>query len=257
MLIAIFLVVLFTLLPLMVAVGATNFPFTDFDDGFFARIGEAVVGKFLGIYIVFASAVSCVAMFLSEMSSDSFQLMGMAERGMLPEIFSHRSRYGTPWVAILFSATGIVALSLMSLLEIVELLNFLYVLATLIEFAAFIKLRFAHPELHRPFRIPLGNFGVCVMLMGPMFFLAYVLFMAPFKTWAICGAATCVGCGLYYVLCHPVTRQCCKFLAINEEFALSHEGGGEEQGTEDEGTGRGFSYGSNGDYVAALGEEEV
>lgn len=59
-------------------------------------------------------------MYLGEMSADSFQLMGMAERGMLPAVFARRSRHGTPTLAILFSATGILVLSLMSFLEIVR-----------------------------------------------------------------------------------------------------------------------------------------
>ncbi len=54
------------------------------------------------------------------MSADSFQLMGMAERGMLPSAFAHRSRHGTPTLAIFFSAGGILVLSLMSFIEIVR-----------------------------------------------------------------------------------------------------------------------------------------
>ncbi|XWS40233.1 hypothetical protein CRYUN_Cryun18bG0122600 [Craigia yunnanensis] len=41
------------------------------------------------------AAPSNMGMFLPEMSSDSFQLEGMASRGMLPELFAKMSRYGT------------------------------------------------------------------------------------------------------------------------------------------------------------------
>lgn len=67
------------------------------------------------------SAIASVGMFEGEMSADSFQLMGMAERGMLPAAFARRSRHGTPTLAILFSAGGILVLSLMSFLEIVRI----------------------------------------------------------------------------------------------------------------------------------------
>jgi len=44
-----------------------------------------------------AAAMSNMFMFVAEMSSDSFQLLGMAERGMLLEFFGKRSCYETPY----------------------------------------------------------------------------------------------------------------------------------------------------------------
>lgn len=46
------------------------------------------------------------------MSSDSFQLLGMAERGFLPACLARRSRYETPTFAIVLSSVGICALSM-------------------------------------------------------------------------------------------------------------------------------------------------
>ncbi|WOL05434.1 putative polyamine transporter [Canna indica] len=65
-----------------------------------------------------ASALSNMSMFITEMSSDSYQLLGMAERGMLPEFFSKRSCYGTPLMGILFSISGVLLLSWMSFQEL-------------------------------------------------------------------------------------------------------------------------------------------
>ena len=45
------------------------------------------------------------------MSTDSFQLQGMAERGFLPAAFARRSRHGTPTLAIAFSSLGIMAMA--------------------------------------------------------------------------------------------------------------------------------------------------
>lgn len=50
--------------------------------------------------------------------SDSFQLLGMSERGMLPEFFAVRSRHGTPTAAILFSASGVLLLSWMNFSQV-------------------------------------------------------------------------------------------------------------------------------------------
>ena len=47
----------------------------------------------------------------AEMSTDSYQLLGMAERGFLPAAFARRSVHGTPTLAILFSSLGIMAMA--------------------------------------------------------------------------------------------------------------------------------------------------
>lgn len=122
MLYAIVLVVITTALPLVIAVVGTSFAYSEYKDGFFSVVGEALVGKWLGVYIVFASVLSSVGMFESEMSSDAFMLMGLAERGHIPAIFAKRSAYGTPTAAICFSAMGILVLSSFSFLEIGRLL---------------------------------------------------------------------------------------------------------------------------------------
>ena len=56
--------------------------------------------------------VSQIGQFEAEMSSDSFQLLGMAERGFLPACLARRSRYETPTLAIVLSSAGICALSM-------------------------------------------------------------------------------------------------------------------------------------------------
>ena len=118
------------------------------------------------------------------MCSDSFQLLGMAERGFLPAALAKRSRYGTPTLAIILSSLGILMLVTFDFLQvchapsagrrlhasntvswcmllieppdssspraqIVELLNIIYCLAELLEFAAFIRLRITAPDMKR------------------------------------------------------------------------------------------------------------
>lgn len=80
----------------------------------------------------------------------------MAERGMLPARLARKSKYGSPPLALLLSCSGMVLAVFSTFTEVVELLNFLYCLAELLEFAAFVRLRIIAPDLHRPFRIPLG-----------------------------------------------------------------------------------------------------
>ena len=49
--------------------------------------------------MVAAAAVSQIGQFEAEMSSDSFQLQGMAERGFLPKALARRSKHDTPTVS--------------------------------------------------------------------------------------------------------------------------------------------------------------
>ncbi len=67
--------------------------------------------------------VSQIGQFEAEMSSDSFQLLGMAERGFLPACLARRSRYETPTLAIVLSSVGICALSMFDFRQVGTLHN--------------------------------------------------------------------------------------------------------------------------------------
>ncbi|KAE8687061.1 Polyamine transporter PUT1 [Hibiscus syriacus] len=138
-------------------------------------------------------ALSNMGMFLAEMSSDSFQLEGMAIRGMLPELFAKRSPYGTPLVGILFSASGVILLSWMSFQEIVAAENFLYCFGMIMEFIAFVKLRIDHPAESRPYKIPLGTVGSIIMCIPPTVLILVVLAFASFKVMVISMVAIMIG----------------------------------------------------------------
>ena len=59
----------------------------------------------------------------AEMCSDSFQLLGMAERGFLPAVLAKRSRYGTPTLAIVLSSLGILMLVTFDFLQVLAPLD--------------------------------------------------------------------------------------------------------------------------------------
>lgn len=74
--------------------------------------GEVVQvgGKWLSWWVVAAAAVSQIGQFEAEMSSDSFQLLGMAERGFLPAALAKRSKHDTPTLGVILSSIGILTL---------------------------------------------------------------------------------------------------------------------------------------------------
>jgi amino acid transporter len=111
-----------------------------------------VGGNWLAWWIILAAAASQIGQFQAEMSSDSYQLQGMAERGFLPKALASRSKHGTPTYGILLSSLGVMGLASFSFVDIVELLNAIYCLAELLEFAAYIWLRIRAPNLPRPYK---------------------------------------------------------------------------------------------------------
>lgn len=171
------------LLPLMIAIGSTDAKQEDWTEGFLARIAWDVVGPWLGGWVVFSAGISNLALFQAKMSSDAFALLGMAERGYLPKLFSHRSQHKTPTVGII---AGLVVILLLSNLEnlpsLIEMLNFCYCGALLLEYAAFIKLRISKPDMHRPYKIPIGTVACCICLVPNFAAIMLVMSLASYRT---------------------------------------------------------------------------
>eukprot|EP00850_Spirogloea_muscicola_P024097 SM000441S16121 [mRNA] locus=s441:24154:27283:+ [translate_table: standard] len=197
---AVFLVVGTYLVPLLAGTGALYPDRAAWNDGYFADVGALIGGSWLKWWIMAAAAFSNMGLFEAEMSSDSFQLLGMAERGLLPDVFARRSKYGTPVLAIVCSASGVIALCWMDFQEIVELLNFLYCFGMLLEFAAFIWLRVSQPHLDRPFKIPVGAAGAIVLCLAPSLTLVLVMCLASKNTIIVSFLVSLLGFLLYPLL---------------------------------------------------------
>eukprot|EP00879_Flechtneria_rotunda_P007417 GHRR01007781.1.p1 GENE.GHRR01007781.1~~GHRR01007781.1.p1 ORF type:complete len:454 (+),score=154.91 GHRR01007781.1:1207-2568(+) len=173
---AVVLVVASYFLPTLAALGV-SIDTADWQLGYYGKVAQQVGGNWLAWWIVLAAAASQVGQFQAEMSSDSYQLQGMAERGFLPKALARRSRHGTPTYGILLSSLGVVCLASFSFVDIVELLNAVYCLAELLEFAAFVWLRIKAPYLPRPYRVPLPTWGLIVLLTPATLLLLAVLIL--------------------------------------------------------------------------------
>ncbi|KAL9246991.1 hypothetical protein vseg_020466 [Gypsophila vaccaria] len=187
--------------PLLAGTGAVPLNRELWQDGYFADLAKVIGGTWLCWWIQGAAAMSNMGMFVAEMSSDSFQLLGMAERGMIPELFAKRSRHGTPLVGIMFSASGVILLSWLSFEEIVAAENFLYCFGMILEFIAFIMLRMKQPAVSRPYKIPLGTVGSIVMCIPPTILICVVLALASVKVMIVSLIAVAIG-----LLLHPALK---------------------------------------------------
>ncbi|KAL8063834.1 hypothetical protein ABFX02_01G052700 [Erythranthe guttata] len=193
---AMILVVLAYFLPLLTGTGAIPLNRELWTDGYFSEVAKLIGGAWLSWWIQAAAAMANMGMFVAEMSADSFQLLGMAERGMLPEVFARRSRYGTPLVGILFSASGVLMLSWMSFQEIVAAENFLYCFGMALEFTAFVRLRIKAPFAPRPYKVPVGKVGAVLICVPPMVLMCIVLAFSTLKVFVV--SVGCVGIGLVF-----------------------------------------------------------
>ncbi|MCO5560174.1 hypothetical protein L7F22_013782 [Adiantum nelumboides] len=219
---AVILVVSSYLLPLLAGTGAIDVDRNKWSDGYFADIAVALGGAWLGWWMEISAAVSNMGMFEAEMSSDAFQLLGMAELGMLPRFFGNRSRHGTPTLGILASATGVLLLSSLSFKEIIAAENYLYCFGMIAEFAAFLWLRMKRPDLPRPYKLPLGLIGSAIMCIPPTILIVLVMVLATTKVIVISFVAAFAGFALYPCLGLVKQKNWIAF-STDSEFAMSKD----------------------------------
>jgi len=214
LLIAVALIVVSYLTPLLIGLGTDATP-DAWTSGHYATVAFELGGPLLQIWVIGAAAVSNAGQFLAEMSSDSFQLLGMAERGFLPSVLAQRSRHGTPTLAIILSSLGVIGITCLNFLEIVELLNAIYCLAELVEFSAFLWLRIKAPELKRPYRVPLDTIGLCLVLTPATVLLGVMIAMPimrrNLRVLLYCGVGSVCGGLLYYLMQFLREGQWCHF----------------------------------------------
>ncbi|KAH9753651.1 putative polyamine transporter [Citrus sinensis] len=208
---ALILVIFGYFFPLLVGTGAIPLDRDLWTDGYFSDIAKVLGGVWLRWWIQGAAAMSNMGMFVAEMSSDSFQLLGMAERGMLPEVFAKRSRYGTPLIGIIFSASGVVLLSWLSFQDIVAAENFLYCFGMIMEFIAFIWLRIQYPAASCPYKIPTGTVGAIIMCIPPTILICVVLALSTLKVAALSIGAVVIGLVMQPCLKYAEKKRLMKF----------------------------------------------
>lgn len=54
-----------------------------------------------------------------------------------------------------------------------------------------------HGDLYRPYAIPLGTVGVCVLLFPAAIFVVVLAAFSSMLTWAVAGLAVLIGWGMY------------------------------------------------------------
>ncbi|XP_030458472.2 probable polyamine transporter At3g13620 [Syzygium oleosum] len=221
---ALLVAVIFTcvsyLIPLFAVTGAVSVDQSEWESGFHAIAAEMIAGKWLKVWIEVGAVLSAIGLFEAQLSSSAYQVLGMADIGILPEFFAVRSKwFGTPWVGILLSSLISIGVSYMDFTDIVSSANFLYSLGMLLEFAAFIWLRRKLPSLKRPYRVPLGVPGLVVMCLIPSAFLVVIMVIATKVVYLVSGLMTLGGIGWFFLMKFCKSRKIFKFDISDVEVA--------------------------------------
>jgi amino acid transporter len=161
-------------------------------------VAYLIAGNWLKYWMEIGAVLSLVGLFEAQLSSAAYQLLGMSDLGFIPKIFGERSKFNTPWLAILISTIIAIAMTSLSFTEIISTVNFLYSLGMLLEFASFLKLRKKFPTMKRPFKVPLGFFSLILMCIVPSVLLVYVMMVATKVVFVASAFITLLGIVLYY-----------------------------------------------------------
>ncbi|MQM01960.1 hypothetical protein Taro_034714, partial [Colocasia esculenta] len=206
------------LVPLLAGTGALDVPRDQWTDGFLADAAGMIMGKWLKIWVEVGAVLSAVGLYEAQLSSSSFQLLGMADLGLLPRAFAARARwFRTPWLAIVVSTVVTLSVSFMSFDNIIASTNFLYSLGMLLEFASFLWLRWKRPGITRPFRVPLRLPGLVIMCLVPSGFLVFVMVVGTWQVYAIGAGLTALGIAIYHAMRYCKSKGWFEFTKVVQE----------------------------------------
>ncbi|MBT5889983.1 MAG: APC family permease, partial [Halieaceae bacterium] len=147
----------------------------------FVDIGRTLGGTALGHALLASAVLGNLALYLDYMASGARPLQALADDGLFPPIISHVSkRFGTPIAAIALVA-GVNAVLIAGPFQSLVIIDvMLMVCSYAVIFIAAVHLRRSDPDLHRPFKIPLGTRGLAALMIPPLCLVVFMLYMTLF-----------------------------------------------------------------------------
>ncbi|KAK4441034.1 putative polyamine transporter [Sesamum alatum] len=198
---AVILTCLGYLIPLVAVTGAVVVDQSKWEAGFMADAAKTISGSWLKFWIEIGAVLSGIGLFEAQLSSSGYQLLGMADLGLLPKFFALRSKwFNTPWVGILMSTLIVIGVSYMSYTDIIASANFLYSLGMLLEFSSFLWLRWKSPQIKRPYKVPLRMPALIIMCLVPSCFLVYIMAIATKTVYLVSGLTTLGGICWFFLM---------------------------------------------------------
>jgi amino acid transporter len=137
--------------------------------GYFSDAAKIIGGAWLGMGMTLAAMICNVALLNSTVLTATRMPFAMAEDGYLPAALTRKhSRYGTPWLAIVVSATIYALLAWQSLGQLISVYIWLRSATTVLTVLSARKLRRTRPGMPRAFVIPGGRVGLLYVVGAPV-----------------------------------------------------------------------------------------
>ncbi|CAH0487720.1 unnamed protein product [Peronospora farinosa] len=154
----------------------------------------------LGVWVGVAAVVATLGEFNVVMACSSRALWATADYKMLPSFLAIEwERFGTPIAAVIFQTLTTGVLMNFSFEILVVLDTFFNNLTLLLEFFAFLRLKYVEKDAERPFVVPFGNTGAWAITLPKIMVLSGVLIAQKRSVWMICGLFNVVVSSTYIV----------------------------------------------------------
>ncbi|MCF2533014.1 APC family permease [Yinghuangia soli] len=222
LLIAVPLIITAYLLPTIAAIGSglhRDSP-ADWVQGDFVVVGEELGGVWLKVLISVGAGLSLAGLFTAILLTSTRVPRALAADGYLPRWMARDSkRYDTPVGALLASTTIVIVLAAVDFSAILRAMVLLSLASILLEFAAFLVLRWRYPQMLRPVRVPGGWPGAVLVVALPTAMIGYLAWSTAVDEPATFGASAAVA--LLAVLLYPLCRRFAKGDRPDAEIDLS------------------------------------
>ena len=166
----------------------------------FTQVGFVLGGNWLAGALATAAQISLLALFTSELLILSRLPYAMARDGLLPKRFTRlHPRYGTPVGLLVIQALVLSVLTYFwKFLDILVFATWLALPSYLLGFVLPFIIRWKHPELRGPFRIPGGMPGLLLVTIAPVLISIFLIVTIEYEKVFLGLGCIAVGPLLYF-----------------------------------------------------------
>jgi amino acid transporter len=135
----------------------------------FPALGLLIGGQWLGALLSIAGMASALGLFSGVLLSVSRVPKVMSDDELLPaKLHAIHPKYKSPYISIIVCSLVVSVMILWTLGDLLVIDVTVYGAGLFLEFISLIVLRIKAPHEHRPVKIPLNIFGLCLLLLLPV-----------------------------------------------------------------------------------------
>jgi len=135
----------------------------------FPAVGVAIGGRWLGSLLALAGMASSFGIYAAVLLSVSRVPKVMADDELLPNMLNRlHPRFQSPYISIIVCSLVVSFMVLWPFMDLLIIDVTVYGAGLSLEYIALVKLRKVSPDVYRPFKIPLGIPGLCVLILLPV-----------------------------------------------------------------------------------------